>query len=53
MNKRNCHVTRRISVGLKTVERCVIDKICLIQYNQMRLRVRVPELMQNEKKIDV
>ena len=40
----------------KTVERCLIDRIRLIEYNRVRLYVRlmgVLELMHNKKEIDV
>ena len=48
MNGRNCHVTRKIDVGLRMVERCSIDKIWLIEYNWVQSRVRVHRLMNNK-----
>ena len=53
VNRRNCYVIQRISVGLKIVKRCSIHRTRLIEYNRVRLRVRVPKLMHNGKKIDV
>ena len=50
MNGRNCHVTRRIGVALRMVERCSIDRTWLIEYNWVQLRVRVHGLMNNEDK---
>ena len=50
VNGRNCHVTRRIGVGLKMVERCSIDRTRLIEYNWVQSRVRVHRLMNNKDK---
>ena len=34
----------------KTIEICSIDRTWLIEYNQVRLRIRVNELINNEDK---
>ena len=35
------------------MEKCLIDKTWLIEYNQIRSRDRVSELIKNKKKIDI
>ena len=50
VNRKNCHVTQRIGVGLRMVERCLIDRTRLIEYNWVQSRVRVHGLMNNEDK---
>ena len=54
--KKNCYVTWRIGVGLRTVKRCSIDRTWLIKYYRVKSRVRligVPELIHNREEIDV
>ena len=46
-------MTRKIDVELKMIENCLIDRTWLITYNQVRSRVRVPELINNATGIDV
>ena len=50
VNARNCHVTRRIGVGLRIVERCSINRTRLIEYNWVQSRVRVYGLVNNENR---
>ena len=48
VNRKNCYVTQRIGVGLKMMERCSIDKTCLIEYNWVQSHIRVYRLINNK-----
>ena len=41
INWKNCYITQKIDVGLKKVKRCSIDKIQLIEYNQVKSCVTI------------
>ena len=35
------------------IESCLIDRIWLIEYNQIRLRIRIHKLINNEKETNI
>ena len=44
-------MTQKTDVNLKMIKKCLIDKIYVIGYNQLRLHIKVHKLMNNKKKI--
>ena len=53
VNRKNYHLIQRIGIGLKIVEKCSIDRTRLIEYNQMKLYIKVFKLMNNGRKMNI
>ena len=53
INEKNCYITQKIDEKLKKVEICLIDKTWLIEYNCLKLHVRIYKLINNKKEINL
>ena len=53
MNKKKLPLNSKNWYKAKMVEKCLTNKTQLIKYNQVYLRIRIYELINNRRKIDV